>query len=300
MEERGKASPGRRLPSPSLPAGFAALRRLDAQLAFLLATPPSVRADLAAWHRLLGGGETGGGGAAFVAGALALPRLARAPERPEWAGNDSDDAVVGLAPEEEGRAAVREAAAAVARGLPPGLAANAESAAKLAAAFKEHVPVRSAPFEWMYEGLAPLDAATTLARGKGAPFALATLAAAAAEVGLDVVPLTIPPPPPAGEPPAALGARLAARVLQGAPDPDSYVLTPPEGGWAWDPVSGTVTQAPTPAPPAAGARGAWASALRAAVTCHQRRGDSDAVADVLCQLLALDGGASEWGQVVEV
>ena len=30
------------------------------------------------------------------------------------------------------------------------------------------------------------------------------------------------------------------------------------------------------------------------------RGDSDAVADVLCQLLALDGGASEWGQVVEV
>lgn len=289
------------LASPLLSAGFAALRRLDAQLAFLLSTPPSVRKDLAAWHGLLAAGDGAGvsGARVFVAGALALPRLARAPERPPWAGEDDDDAVVGLVPEEAGQAAVRAAAAAVAGALPAGLAPTIESASKLANAFKAHVPVRSVPFEWMYEGLAPLDAATSLSRGKGAPFAVAALAAAAAaEVGLDVVPLTIAPPPPAGAPPASLGPRLAARVLQGAPDPDTYALTPSAGGWAWNPVAGVVDPAPAPPPAAAGARGAWASALRAAIVCHQRRGDADAVADVLCQLLALDGGASEWEQVV--
>jgi len=38
----------------------------------------------------------------------------------------------------------------------------------------------------------------------------------------------------------------------------------------------------------------WAALVRAAVTCHQRRGDSDAVAHCLYQLLALDLAAPEW------
>lgn len=38
----------------------------------------------------------------------------------------------------------------------------------------------------------------------------------------------------------------------------------------------------------------WAALVRAAVSCHQRRGDSDAVAHCLYQLLALDLAAPEW------
>ena len=42
----------------------------------------------------------------------------------------------------------------------------------------------------------------------------------------------------------------------------------------------------------------WAAMLRACVVAHTRRGDSDAVAAVLPQLLALDGEAPEWEQVL--
>jgi hypothetical protein len=42
----------------------------------------------------------------------------------------------------------------------------------------------------------------------------------------------------------------------------------------------------------------WTSMLRVAITAHQRRGDSDAVAHCLYQLLALDPQAPEWAQTL--
>lgn len=43
----------------------------------------------------------------------------------------------------------------------------------------------------------------------------------------------------------------------------------------------------------------WASLARSMVTAHQRRGESDFVAQWLYQLLALDTQAPEWAHVIQ-
>ena len=43
----------------------------------------------------------------------------------------------------------------------------------------------------------------------------------------------------------------------------------------------------------------WCALVRSAMTCHQRRGDSDAVAHCLYQLLALDLHAPEWDAMLQ-
>jgi hypothetical protein len=49
---------------------------------------------------------------------------------------------------------------------------------------------------------------------------------------------------------------------------------------------------------ALGARRAWCALLRTAVVAHTRRGDAEAVAGILPQLLALDADTEEWGIVL--
>ena len=131
----------------------------------------------------------------------------------------------------------------------------------------------------------------------------------------------------------SVAARMAARTPAAAPETGSWLLACPLGEWVWDPSTGQVVcceeQDVESKWPLAGfrrrgsgeeggARGGtpsrspllllprtssdprvgWSAMLRACVVAHTRRGDSDAVAAVLPQLLALDGEAPEWQQVL--
>ena len=124
---------------------------------------------------------------------------------------------------------------------------------------------------------------------------------------------------------------MAARTPAAAPETGSWLLACPLGEWVWDPATGEVVSScddeeverkwplagfrrsdggggrggtaeprsllllpPTSSDPRVG----WSAMLRACMVAHTRRGDSDAVAGVLPQLLALDGGAPEWRQVL--
>ena len=257
------------------------------------------------WHGLLAVGEGATGGRtphahAFAAGARALQHVCRPPPRPPWAQDDEDGDSQDNQSDDE---VVADAAAAVAAAA--GVRGDAHAALSptdattLASAFASVVKPRALPFEWLYEGLSPLNPASVARRRRASPFGVAALAAAAAAAaGVDVVPFALPPPPGAGTPPPALAARLAARAPATAPDTDGgWLLLPPGGGWAWNPAAGTITPHPDPPPVSAGARSAWAGGVAAALVCHTRRGDADAVADVLPQLMALDATADAWRDV---
>ncbi|KAL0030415.1 hypothetical protein WJX79_003060 [Trebouxia sp. C0005] len=121
---------------------------------------------------------------------------------------------------------------------------------------------RQDPFEWVYEGLSPLDMLDVLTSGKGISLTLATtFAGVARELG---VPMSLLP------------------ILE-APVPEAkYPHMQLAGQWRWD-VS--VLQV-------------LAEFARVAVTAHQRRGESDAVAFWMYQLMALDCMAPEWQHVM--
>jgi hypothetical protein len=120
---------------------------------------------------------------------------------------------------------------------------------------------------------------------------------------------------------------MAARTPAAAPETGSWLLACPLGQWVWDPSTGEVVSGEERGEeverrwPSAGFRRragggggrvpllllpetsgdpriGWSAMLRACVVAHTRRGDSDAVAAVLPQLLALDGDAPEWAQVL--
>lgn len=130
----------------------------------------------------------------------------------------------------------------------------------------------------------------------------------------------------------SVAARMAARTPAAAPDTGKWLLACPLGEWVWDPATGEVAvssggdeeeEEVEKKWPSAGFRRrgsgsrdknqnntlllpgtssdprvGWSAMLRACVVAHTRRGDSDAVAAVLPQLLALDGEAPEWEQVL--
>jgi hypothetical protein len=144
--------------------------------------------------------------------------------------------------------------------------------------------------------------------------------AAAASVPQSLSPLLSP----------SVAARMAARTPAAAPETGKWLLVCPLGEWVWDPSTGEVVVgegeverkwplagflttttrsgsggnqiSPPPSfslpPTSSDPRVGWSSMLRACVVAHTRRGDSDAVAAVLPQLLALDAEAPEWGQVL--
>ena len=127
----------------------------------------------------------------------------------------------------------------------------------------------------------------------------------------------------------SVAARMAARTPAAAPETGSWLLACPLGDWVWDPSTGEVVPSssrgegegaegrwpsagfrrrgggerggpPPLVPPATSSdpRVAWSALLRACVVAHTRRGDSDAVAAVMPQLLALDAAAPEWQHVL--
>lgn len=216
-------------------------------------------------------------------------------------------------------------------GARPAAARAASLAAALAGA-----GLRASPVEWLYCGLAPLLPGPVAAARRGAPLGVAAVAAGvAARLGLPCVPAGLVAGAENGEAttaraalaaslPPDRAARLVGRASSLASAPpgagDAWVLVCPDGGWAWDPSSGRVVEverggggdeAGLPALAAAaaglgenasihlatGARRSWAALLRTAVIAHTRRGDAEAVAGVLPQLLAVDGGAEEWAMM---
>lgn len=225
----------------------------------------------------------------------------------------------------------------------------------------QQAKLRNAPFEWVYDGLAPALLPQVLQRSKGMPLSLALVAAAVGRrLGMQLQLLCAPEgtgPTTASGPllqqqlPPEVAARQGARTTASAPSPDYWLLRllPPAGHvWQQDqPVyldvsqngklldatacvsrypqlegllqeqQGEMQQAALqdsssqvgwlpPQPPmqsavlqAPSVVAVWASLARSMVTAHQRRGESDFVAQWLYQLLALDTQAPEWAHVIQ-
>ncbi|DBB12185.1 hypothetical protein WJX82_000627 [Trebouxia sp. C0006] len=203
---------------------------------------------------------------------------------------------------------------------------------------------RQDPFEWVYEGLSPLDMLDVLTSGKGISLTLAiTFAGVARELGIPVSLLPIlEAPVPELAIPENIRHRQATQTIATAPEPNAWLVrtewpaqmaalqhgakhpeqqTPvPRDMHATnaeelqpcfaDPVKGSVMsladcQAKYPHMQLA-AQWRWdvsvlqvlAEFPRVAVTAHQRRGESDAVAFWMYQLMALDCMAPEWQHVM--
>ena len=95
--------------------------------------------------------------------------------------------------------------------------------------------------------------------------------------------------------------RLRTDVRAGSEDRDNLY---------WDPLHGTIMDAPACAEAHPGMRAhamgekqvllhVWTDLLRTAMVAHQRRGDSDAVAHCFHQLLALDLAEPGWAVVLQ-
>jgi hypothetical protein len=195
--------------------------------------------------------------------------------------------------------------------------------------------LRSEPFEWVYEGLQPLLIPEALGLShsnegnrKIAPAALAiTITAVARRLGLRALPF---PASDASSPTfdgstysipdlsPLLAARLASARQQGAvPSPDPWVVglfeASPEfldatflDAAQGDILSGEQVCARHPILsnlclshlPSTSVLSTWQSLCRTVLVAHQRRGESDAVAQWLFVLLSLDPTAAEWDRAL--
>lgn len=181
------------------------------------------------------------------------------------------------------------------------------------------------PVEWVYEGVGPALLPHVLHTRCGVPLALAGVyGAVARRVGVPLVLLVAPGGGPhttqegpalVSQLPAELAARHAARTVAAPPAPEDVVLrydAPPGEGDSAGPLfvdvsdsAGAVLELHAAqrrfpsidlSAPLGGslAVAAAAAMCRVMVSAHQRRGESDAVAHWLYQLLALDSAAGEW------
>lgn len=81
-----------------------------------------------------------------------------------------------------------------------------------------------------------------------------------------------------------------------ASDSSQIGWLPPDAAPAAEVHNPGAAQGPVLQPP--GVVAVWSSLARSMVTAHQRRGESDLVAQWLYQLLALDTQAVEWAHVL--
>jgi len=282
-------------------------------------------------------GTSGGGGAGDAPTAGAWAETAAASHFPEDEEDERGHAASAAAGEAALDALAADAVSAAPAGSfdggTPPPARLAALAAALGGGSTGGLGLRAAPVEWLYSGLAPLLLGPVAASRRGAPLGVAAVAAGvAARLGIPTVPagLVVGAENNSDSAAAALAralppdraARLAGRAASLASAPpgtsDAWVLVCPDGTWAWDPSSGRVErgggeQSSLPALAASaaglkegsnrvrlalGARRAWCALLRTAVVAHTRRGDAEAVAGILPQLLALDADTEEWGIVL--
>lgn len=237
--------------------------------------------------------------------------------------------------------------ATVVRAKAPGLFAardggdtgrNREKLEALSQVLYEDTKLRADPFEWVYEGLAPMLLSDVLQRRSGAPAALAIAAAAVGRrVGLPLLPLPAAPIeagagsgddgasaglPPLDSLPPDLALRLSTRTQAVAPGPGPWVLrfdpgidltskVADEAAIYVDAGSGEVMEGVAVReryPALAGVSGegwreqsvlrTWQGLARLAIQAHQRRGESDHVAHWVYLTLALDPQAPEWAHAM--
>lgn len=170
--------------------------------------------------------------------------------------------------------------------------------AELSKVICEEGDIKQQPYEWVYDGLKPLLLDNVLETHKGIHISLAALYCA---VGRRLSCYVIPEIATRA---ASVGAP-AGLSLAVAPAPDAWLLRVAGGGRSrhfLDPATGRILDAQEcsdqyPTLDQAGSTSPipfWIGLVRTAMIAHQRRGDGDAVAHCMYQLLALDMQAPEW------
>ncbi|BDA50964.1 hypothetical protein COCOBI_17-1830 [Coccomyxa sp. Obi] len=177
------------------------------------------------------------------------------------------------------------------------------------------------PFEWAYEGLGPLLVRDVLETRRGISFSLTILfSCIARRLGVSLTPV------PVSQIDVGSGHSIATPELskwllrhdgmavlgeggQTLQQTGMGSRAPLSSAWYWDPVKGTICDRSEvllefPHLGDHTGKGAilriWTEMLRVAIVAHQRRGDSDAIAHCLHQLLALDLTDPGWDAMLKL
>uniref|UniRef100_A0A383WP88 Protein SirB1 N-terminal domain-containing protein n=1 Tax=Tetradesmus obliquus TaxID=3088 RepID=A0A383WP88_TETOB len=248
--------------SNRLTDGFFALRMLPRQLAVLQACEEDTRQALQQWHglqqqwcstaplsisRQLESAEE----AAWLLQRLATQQAVQQlllEEDIEQLQQDSDASIEGARQQLDDLAAAVKAAAPDAFASQPDGPPNSQRLLQLQALsqvlFQQQGRLRCDPFEWVYDGLAPLMLPQVLQTRKGIPLSLAVLAGAVARrLGMQLqllcaddsqLPGTASGPLLMQQLPPEVAARQAGRTLATAPSPTTWLLQLlPAPGQAW-------------------------------------------------------------------
>ncbi|KAK9827465.1 hypothetical protein WJX74_003759 [Apatococcus lobatus] len=290
------------------------LEQLQSQLTILQNTDADTRQALSSWqslilqqHRVPGQYNWRAAAQAIESGSQTLFSLTQPLSSTFLFDDEADEQAKRVATQnEETSAALDRLADEVLQDLAGDPKARLESLAEVVN--RKH-RIRFEPFEWVYDGLKPLLLPDILETKKGMSHSLAALyCCVARRAGLQLIP--IPIKTTGGIKQASPAALLHASPAV-APEPLPWLLQLHVDGsdeaqpLYLDPVKAAVLdqdaarqQHPTleqeEQTPFAAVLTFWAESARMAMIAHQRRGEGDAVALWMYQLMALDTQAEEW------